>query len=534
MSEPSFPSAIRLIEEALLLVRRAGTLTWLIYLSGVLPFFALLLFEVTDLLQNPFAGEHLMLIGFALATAYFWLHVCQSVFAARLYDTLTEQQGFLRPQFAAALRCQSVLAGSKLVLWPVALALVIPHAAVTMFYQHSFLPAEHGKGDWRATIAESRIDAVYRQSQTIWLLLLVFLLRAVLWINLVSLLFLMPALWKMFTGMENNVTRAPAVLWNPTSLVTLGVMAYLGLDPLVKAACVLRHFARQSEKSAQDLRLRSASLQRLTAVLLLGIFVVFTPVGAETRTGVSAEQMTDAVHAVFRDPANTWNLPVVEHRKRSVSSFEAFMDSVMDHANQTWTDLTTTIGKLLERLRKMFSSGNDLDRAKPSAMSADEATILLACFLGLLLVAVLFSLWNRRRRPKPELAAAAFEAAAPPAALADEAEAAEKSEDQWRGMAEQYRLNGDTRLAIRALYLSNLATLARGGIISLSRGKSNLDYLREAQRRGKRLGSELASLFRVNVQLFERSWYGAYPVTEETIEYVLRNSVALKNSISER
>ncbi len=220
MKEPAFPSAIRLIEDALVLTKRADPLAWLIYLAGIVPFFGLLLFETTDLVQNPFAVERLMPVAFILALLYVWLHVCQSVFCARVYDTLTQQENALKTQVGSAVVCQSVLAGSKLVLWPITLILLVPHPVVTMFYQHSLLATDESRArGWRATIVESRKDAVYRQTQSICLLITVLLLRAILWINLFFLLFVLPSLWKTFTGIEGNVTRSPQILINATSLV---------------------------------------------------------------------------------------------------------------------------------------------------------------------------------------------------------------------------------------------------------------------------------------------------------------------------
>jgi hypothetical protein len=527
VKEPAFPFAVRLLEDALALVKRADSKAWAIYLFGVVPFFALLLFEVTDLVQNPFVGEHLMLMGFGLAALYFWLHVSQSVFCAYLHGALTERGISWKEQFSSAASSQFILAGSKLVLWPVALILVIPHAAITMFYQHSLLAAEEsGNRDWRATLAESKRDAVYRQSQTIWMLILILLLRALLCINLFVLLFVLPQLWKILTGMESNVTRAPAVLLNPTSLTALCILAYLGLDPIVKAACVLRRFARQSETSGQDLRLKVATLHRLTVLVLFVGFLC-----APVRASVSAEQMTTAIHNVFRDPANTWNLPAVEHPKRAASGFEAFLDSIVSRIGKTWSDAKSAVRSLLERLRRIFSSESNPAHRKQPPMSTGEAWILMGTFFGLLAVSLLFSFWNRRKRPKLQVVTATTDVAMPMTCIPEDVEAASQTEDRWLSLAQQYRASGDFRLALRALYLSNLAILARENIITLARGKSNLDYLREVQRRAKRLGREVSNAFQANVQLFERSWYGAYPASEEALDLFLRNSSTLQESL---
>ncbi len=529
------------MEDALVLVKRADALAWLIYLAGVVPFFSILLFEITDLVQNPFAVEHLPTIALGLAVLYGWLHICQSVFCARIYGTLTEQDGQLGTQFAAALVCQSVLSGSKLVFWPVTLVLLVPHAVVTMFYQHSLLvPEEFSSYGWRATMAESKKDAIFRQSQATWMLALVFLLRAVLWMNLFLLLFVLPSLWKTFTGVEGNVTRSPRVLMNPTSVGALCILAYLGLDPLVKAACVLRRFARQSETSGRDLTLKLLNVQRnaaaaivLVALLSLSPHAVAAPTAPATwpTSAASAGQMKRAIEGVFRDPSNTWNLPAVEPPRRPSDGFASLMRSAVDHLRQAWEDVNSAVRAFEEWLKRIVSNSADANRLKQRPASKTDVSIVIACFSALLILAALFVLGRRSRHSRPEPSAAVASSAGALNMLEEDVAVADQTEDEWITLAQQYRAAGNFRLALRALYLSSLATLARHGMISPARGKSNLDYSRELQRRAKRVGSDFVTVFRTNIQLFEKSWYGAHPATEETLDCFLRNLSVLQEMV---
>lgn len=540
MKESGFNSALRLMEDALVLVKRADSVSWLVYLGGVVPFFSVLLFDITDLVQNPFAVEHLAAIAFGLTVLYGWLHVCQSVFCARLYGTLTEQDSPLRTQFPAALVSQSVLSGSKLLFWPVTLALLVPHAVVTTFYQHSLLvPEEFATQGWRATIAESKKDAVFQQSQATWMLALIFLLRVLLWINLFVLLFVLPSLWKTFTGVEGNVTRSPGVLINPTSIAAVCILTYLGLDSFVKAACVLRRFARQSETSGRDLRLRLLNVRRnAAAAILLLVLLCFLPRASAARSesagyeasGTPAERMQRAVDGVFRDPSNTWDLPVVEPRKQTSGGFESFMRWVVDHINRAWQDLNSAVRAFEEWLRLILSKSANANRLKQRPASKSDVSIAIACFSALLVSAALFALWRRARHSRPEPVPAATSAAALNL-LEEDVAVADQTGDEWITLAQQYRAAGNFRLALRALYLSSLATLARSGMISPARGKSNLDYSRELQRRAKRVGPNFVTVFRTNVQLFEKSWYGAHPATEETLDSFMRNLSVLQELV---
>ncbi len=538
MKEAGFPSAIRILEEALLLVKSADPVAWFIYLSGVVPFFGTLLYEINDILQNPFAADRLIRIALILALLYLWLNICQSIFCARMYCTLTEQESSLGVQFHAALATQPLLAGTKLLCWPAALALVVPYPAVAMFYQHSLLASEGPQTRSRKTLfAEAVRDAVYRQAQAVSIVVIVFLMRAVLAINLFITLFVVPELWKTFTGIESKITRAPQILLNPASVAALLILCYLSLDPIAKAACILRRFARESETSGGDLQLKLNAVRSVAAVALLMavLFCVPARISADAPPAsapgrVSPEQMKRAVSRVFHDPGNSWDLPVVESRKQASGPFDAFMDSLVDQAGKLWDQLGSAIQAFENWIHRIFSHGEDTEARKPHTVSKADALIVIGCFSALLLMAVVIFGWRRRAPPyrAPVVQAGALPQVSLPA---DQSEAAAQSEDEWARLADRYRANGDFRLALRALYLSNLATLGRGGLISLARGKSNLDYLRELQRRARRFGSTAIELFRGNVQMFERCWYGEHPASEEMLDRFLRNSARLRESL---
>ena len=245
MKESGFRAALRLLEESIALARSADAVSWLVYLSGVTPFFAVVLYQVTSLEQNPFASEQVLAVAFLLTILFFWMHICQAIFCARLYGIHTEEQRGLAQSFRNALVVQTVIAGSKVWAWPIGLSLLVPYAPVTMFYQSSLIGSGSGVSDWRSAIREAKHDASYRPVVAIWMLLVVFLLRIILWINLLALLFSLPGFWKTLTGMETEITRWPELMNNATTITAASVLSYLALDPLVKVACVLRRFERR-------------------------------------------------------------------------------------------------------------------------------------------------------------------------------------------------------------------------------------------------------------------------------------------------
>jgi hypothetical protein len=475
------------------------------------------------------------LIALALAFLYCWMHICQSVFCGYLNAILTETKAAPRAHFAQACCTQPALAASKLIMWPVTMVLLVPHAGVTMFYQHSLLPPAGAEiQSMRWSIRESKRDALYRPGQAIWMLLLVLLLRAIVWMNLFALLLFGPALWKTLTGVEGRLTRAPELLINPTSLTVLSILAYIGLDPIVKGACAMRRFARQSESSGQDLRRRISMLKRATAVLILCALCVPARTVAEgvstpaNAPSVSSDQMRKAIESVFRDPQNHWDLPVVEERRSLSSPLGTFIDSIVNRIDAVWGSIRSGIVTLLRALHHIFSRTNQGRETRASAVSSAGVWAVIAVFTLLLAGAVLLAWRNRRKRIRPGAAAGTRIAGKTVDMTREDIQASDQPEDEWLRLAHQHHTTGDLRLALRALYLSTLAAFARSGLISLARGKSNLDYFHELQRRAKRLNREFVPLFHTNVRLFEESWYGDHGVTEERFELFERNSSALR------
>jgi hypothetical protein len=394
-----------------------------------------------------------------------------------------------------------------------------------------------GAGNWRAAVREAKQDAGYRPGEAAWLVVIVFLLRAILWMNLLVVLFSLPGFWKALTGMETDITRWPVLLDNATALSAVSALAYLALDPVMKAACVLRRFERQSRRSGLDLRLRLKVLGRaavLVAMLSLGWAGRSWAAEAKPSTAgasvienppVTPQRMDRAVRSVFRDPAEAWNLPLVEPRKKSSNPIVAFMDAVTERAGSWWKAL----GEWLRRM--MARQSSPIPQEKHGPVKGTSAWVLVGVFAGLVGMGVLMAWWRRSGKPTPvEVPAGAtavqFDVASN-AVLPDD-----QPEDEWLRLARECRANGDLRLALRALYLSILAALARASLITVSRGKSNRDYLREVQRRGRRLGPQLAGVFGSAVQTFEKTWYGTFLVTEGVLEEFEENVRRLQSSLA--
>jgi hypothetical protein len=122
------------------------------------------------------------------------------------------------------------------------------------------------------------------------------------------------------------------------------------------------------------------------------------------------------------------------------------------------------------------------------------------------------------RRRAPAVAAIAVTAAAPAVNLADDSVTADQlPEASWLQLADEWMAKGDSRLALRALYLAGLNYLGQRNVVSIRKWKSGIDYRRELERRAKS-NPEVSPVFSSNVALFERGWYGKHPVDREMVK----------------
>jgi len=89
-------------------------------------------------------------------------------------------------------------------------------------------------------------------------------------------------------------------------------------------------------------------------------------------------------------------------------------------------------------------------------------------------------------------------------------------EERWLELADECLRGENFRLALRALYLANLAWLGRSEFLTIDAGKTNREYEWELKRRARAF-PEARSLFAGNVEAFERAWYGLHEVSREDV-----------------
>jgi hypothetical protein len=104
-------------------------------------------------------------------------------------------------------------------------------------------------------------------------------------------------------------------------------------------------------------------------------------------------------------------------------------------------------------------------------------------------------------------------------------------EQGWYLLADECFSYGELRLGLRALYLANLAGLAHEGWIAIHPGKTDHEYESELRRRARTF-PEACELFSVNIERFERVWYGDYPVSLEDCQAFRDRAEVMKREMS--
>ena len=537
--------SIELIEEAFCLLRRAPGPALMFYFLGTMPFLLLLLYFWSDMARSPFAESNLIPGVIALTALFIWMKTAQALFAQRLLAHLCGEAP-PRPTSRQLLRTatlQTIVQPIGLFLLPLSLALMVPFAWAYGFFANATLFSAAGPEkipDLRTLLRKSWHQAWLWPAQAHTTTILFKLFALFVGLNLLTAVLGLPFMVKILFGIESVFTRAPWSALNSTMLMALAALTYLSIDPLLKAAFVLRCFYGESLRTGQDLKAelrllrdhaRPAAAAVLMALLCCSPLTVSgadeavsaTPDKPRTTTGVSSPDLDKSIEQTIRQREYTWRAP----RDSAVRAKETGDDSDGFY-RRTLKGLETMmkdIGRFLRSLGDWLDKLNRTTSGSPGSGSFDFAAAMKPLLFVLLVVLAgvigwfIFRAWQKRDRTE-EVVAEALPAVPD---VADENVGADQlPEDGWSRLARELLERGELRLALRAFYLASLASLADRNLITLAKFKSNLEYQRELDRRAHAL-PVVTGAFGENLSVFERVWYGLHEVTPEMLrEFAVR------------
>ena len=503
-------SGLDLLEQAFGLLRRAPASAWLTYLLGTGTFITAFLFFWEEMTHSGAAPDRVGVEALLLAILLLGMFAAQSIFSLRLREVLEPGEPVDLPRL---ILLQCLLQPTKLIVLPAAAAALLPFASTAAFYQHLAALRAINVGSWRTAIAQAWRLTKRSQPQT-WQALAIFALFSLLvWVNFFVLMAFLPELSRMLLGIESEFNRAGSNLIFTSTFFRLSfAVTYCALEPLWRAAQVLRSFEGESLTTGADLR---RALRRVASVAMLALSLHAQQPIAPPQLERSIEQTLQNPEFAWKNPATVAPPPMPGWLEALQTGTRAFFRGI----NNGLRSLFEWLESLVDRRVTTRAGGT----APASGLRTSSYIVIALCVA--LIVGLLVRQW--RTRPAPQVLAQAVASAQ--VELADETVLpTDRPEDEWTLLGRDLIARGDTRLALRAFYLGSLAHLARQQWIQVHRGKSNLDYLQELRRRAK--GEEgVAESFAHNLRLYERTWYGEHRASTETVAEFLANLERLKS-----
>lgn len=248
-------NAIVILEEALQLLREAPARAFFCYALGTLPFVAGFLWFWADMGRGAFAASRCLPASMALAALFVWMKAAQSEFAAILHrhllgstaDAVTHADRFRAAMTHAAWQAVGFL------LIPLAFIATIPFCRVYGFFQHLTILAARERTNRRELAAKARAQALLWMMQQHLMLLALLFFSAFVFVDIAIMLLLIPEMARIFLGVEGPYAMSGFHLFNTTFLAACAALTYVCVDPIQKAAYVLRGFYADSLRSGADL-----------------------------------------------------------------------------------------------------------------------------------------------------------------------------------------------------------------------------------------------------------------------------------------
>ena len=500
-------AAIEIVEEAIHVLRGAGIRALALVWTGAIPFsVAVLLFwrDMTDYRRNAelCAWESLLLVVLLL-----WMNVWRGIFASTIYAQLAGKASSGSAGWLRLVGVHLLLGNSKLLLIPLAAMVLLPVPGAVAFFRIASTVAAVDRNDFSKTVAKAR-KLASSLAQPVLLILLLGFIGTLLFVNIGVTLALLPQLVRILTGYETSFTRAGfRLLANPSFYVAAGLTTWLAFEPLAQAVYTVATFHAQSKESGEDVRARFRALLRSGSIAAL-VLVLCAPL-LTAQPSLDPAQLDRSVRQTLASPQYGWNTPRQETQRK-----EPWLVRFTDSLGARLSGVRAAIGRGIDRLadwfRKMFETPAPHGQGPP-ASGAIRKELYLA--LVLVLLAAAFVIW----RGRAALARKKIVVPLGPKTIrlaADDVTADQLPEQGWFLLADECFSNAQFRLGLRALYLANLAGLAQGGWIAIHPGKTDHEYERELRRRARAF-PHACELFSANIALFERVWYGDYPVSWE-------------------
>ncbi|MCP4625117.1 MAG: DUF4129 domain-containing protein [bacterium] len=515
-------SAIRMIEEAVHILRSApGTLLSIYYLGSV-PFVLGLLYFWADMSRSANAYEYSAVAAIGLSVLFVWMKFWQTLFMYLVSCQIIDETHlpWSLSRIISIVATQSLIQSTRFFVVPIASLLVIPFGYCYAFYQNvSAHNSEQGQSV-KSTCQWAWGQAKLWPRQNHLLIGIYWLFGLVIFINVSITVVFIPQMAKTLFGFDSAFTLSGIyMLLNTTFWIVVLGLTYLLLDPFIKTTYVLRCFYGTALQSGEDLRTELRQTQSRRTKLATGLLIVclcLAPMTAvaQQRTPVSPVELDRSIEETMARREFAWRLPretIQPDEQKDRGAIAAAIAWMIEMVGKGLEKIGGWVKKLVEWLESLLPKPDSKTEVKSGNWVTPVRIVLIVLLVILLAVLayIFIRIWQRRR-PAPVEAVSAVSAPTPD--LTDESiKADDLSTNRWLTLAREFADKGELRLAMRALYLATLAHLADHEMITIEVYKSNREYESELKRRAHE-HPELISIFTASLNFFERVWYGMYRI----------------------
>ena len=310
-------SAVRIIEEAIHLLRTAPGVLLSVYYLGSVPFVLGLLYFWADMSRSAHANDYSAAAAMGLTGLFVWMKVWQRLFTLRVQALVTGSLPDRRSwrHTAAATASQTLIHATRFIVLPIAALLAIPFGYCYAFY-HNIACYDGGDGyDLRPTCRWAGKQAKLWPRQNHLLICIIWLFGLVVFLNVSLATFMIPHLLKSLFGIESVFTLSGyRMIFNSTFLIAMLGVTYLFVDPIIKTAYALRCFYGAALDSGEDLKAELNRILQPGAGIISGLLIVVScllPVSgyAEKAPTVSPGDLDQSIEEVMNRPEFSWRMP---------------------------------------------------------------------------------------------------------------------------------------------------------------------------------------------------------------------------------
>lgn len=507
-------SPVELLEQGAGLFRRTfGAEGWIYYLSTT-PVALLTLWLVQRVLARRTTPTALLAGAVLWALAYCVRIAGTGIWSRRLLVALGVA-GARRRRGEAARGLLEEIWGRGVCLW---LGLIsAPVAGPWVYSWAQMLPLAGTRENGGRGAERGRMRAALRLARgwagTQWAMLLIAaLFWVVLLVNFVLAALTLPTLVHSLLGVDNPLARSgmqSVLLDDPVFWTAMAMASYVAFDPIVKCAYAVAYARRCAANFGDDLRVRLHELQREAAE------ATWQPTALGAVPALSAERMRAALAAELRQPQYQWRQTVAGHKDPFTELVERLLHPFAVALHWLGHQLSRFIDWLLGHQAAVGQAApaKHLNGWNWAGLGAAAVVIAVAGWLW----------WRARGRGRARAATPEIEAAETEAL--EIASASDREESEWFRLAQSLRTAGEYRAALRAAFLAGLAGLGERRLLTVSRDRTNREYLDELRRRSGRLGTveseDLAGRLRAGIRIFDAVWYGGEAADAALVEQYL-------------